>query len=36
MGNGSDFFARDEKGRRSEYVALVPSRIVNGVKGTLI
>ncbi len=36
MGNGADFFSRDAKGRRSEYVALAPSKIVNGVKGTLI
>lgn len=36
MGNGADFFSRDEKGRRSEYTTLEPSRIVNGVKGTLI
>ena len=36
MGNGVDFFSRDAKGRRSEYVALAPSRIVNGVKGTII
>ena len=36
MGNGAVFFSRDAKGRRSEYVALAPSKIVNGVKGTLI
>ena len=36
MGNGRDFFARDEQGRRSEFVALVPSKIVNDVKGTLV
>ena len=36
MGNGVDFFSRDEKGRRSEYTALEPSKIVNGVKGTVI
>lgn len=36
MGNGADFFSRDAKDRRSEYVALAPSKIVNGVKGTLI
>ena len=36
MGNGADFFSRDAKGRCSEYVALAPSKIVNGVKGTLI
>ena len=36
MGNGADFFSRDAKGRRSEYVAPAPSKIVNGVKGTLI
>ena len=36
MGNGSNFFSRDEKGRRSEYVSLEPARIVNGVKGHLI
>lgn len=36
MGNGADFFSRDEKGRRSEYVSLEPARIVNGVKGHLI
>ena len=36
MGNGADFFSRDEKGRRSEYVSLEPARTVNGVKGHLI
>ncbi|KWW27577.1 MAG: hypothetical protein AUK64_2126 [bacterium P201] len=36
MGNGADFFSRDERGRRSEYVSLEPARIVNGVKGHLI
>lgn len=36
MGNGADFFARDAQGRRSEYVSIAPSVIVNGVKGTLI
>ena len=36
MGNGVDFFSRDEKGRRSEYTALEPSKIVNSVKGTVI
>lgn len=36
MGNGADFFSRDEKGRRSEYTSLSPARIVNGVKGHLI
>lgn len=36
MGNGADFFSRDEKGRRSEYVPLEPARTVNGVKGHLI
>ena len=36
MGNGADFFSRDEKGRRSEYVSLEPTRTVNGVKGHLI
>ena len=36
MGNGADFFSRDEKGRRSEYVSLEPAKIVNGVKGHLI
>lgn len=36
MGNGADFFSRDEKGRRSEYEQLAPARIVNGVKGHLI
>lgn len=36
MGNGVDFFLRDERGRRSEYVSLEPARIVNGVKGHLI
>ena len=36
MGNGSDFFARNEKGRRSEYTKLAPSITINGVKGTLI
>lgn len=36
MGNGVDFFSRDEKGRRSEYVSISPARIVNGVQGHLI
>ncbi|MBR1542168.1 MAG: hypothetical protein IJ628_06110 [Bacteroidaceae bacterium] len=36
MGNGVDFFSRDERGRRSEYVSLSPTRTVNGVKGHLI
>ena len=36
MGNGTDFFSRDEKGRRSEYVSLAPAQTVNGVKGHLI
>ena len=36
MGNGADFFSRDEKGRRSEYTSLAPARTVNGVKGHLI
>lgn len=36
MGNGADFFSRDEKGRRSEYVFIAPARTVNGVKGHLI
>lgn len=36
MGNGVDFFSRDEKGRRSEYESLEPAKTVNGVKGHLI
>lgn len=36
MGNGADFFSRDARGRRSEYVAIAPSKTVKGVKGTLI
>ena len=36
MGNGANFFSRDERGRRSEYVSLEPARTVNGVKGHLI
>ena len=36
MGNGADFFSRDERGRRSEYVSLEPPRIINGVQGHLI
>ena len=36
MGNGADFFSRDERGRRSEYVSIAPAKIVNGVKGHLI
>ena len=36
MGNGANFFSRDEKGRRSEYTALESSKIATGVKGTLI
>jgi hypothetical protein len=36
MGNGADFFSRDEKGRRSEYVSLGRQVTVNGVSGRLI
>ena len=36
MGNGADFFSRDEKGRRSEYESLAPAVTINGVKGHLI
>ena len=36
MGNGADFFSRDYKGRRSEYVSLAPAVTINGVKGHLI
>ena len=36
MGNGADFFSRDERGRRSEYVSIAPAKTVNGVKGHLI
>lgn len=36
MGNAVDFFSKDEKGRRSEYVSITPAKIVNGVKGHLI
>lgn len=36
MGNGVDFFSRDERGRRSEYVSIEPARTVNGVKGHVI
>lgn len=36
MGNGADFFSRDEKGRRSEYISLEPARTIKGVKGHLI
>ena len=36
MGNGADFFARDAKGRQSEYVSLAPAVTINGVKGHLI
>ncbi|MBP3512029.1 MAG: hypothetical protein J6K19_08355 [Prevotella sp.] len=36
MGNGVDFFTRDERGRRSEYVSLELAKIVNGVQGHLI
>ena len=36
MGNDVNFFSLAPKGRRSEYVALAPSKIVNGVKGSLI
>lgn len=35
-GNGTDFFLRDAKGRRSEYVVVAPPKIVNGVKGDII
>lgn len=36
MGSGTNFFSRDERGRRSEYVSLEPARTVNGVQGHLI
>lgn len=36
MGNAANFFSRDERGRRSEYISLMPAKIVNGVKGHLI
>lgn len=36
MGNGADFFSRDAKGRRSEYVSLERAKTVNGVKGHII
>lgn len=36
MGNGANFFSRDEKGRRAEYVPLERARTINGVKGHLI
>lgn len=36
MGNGKDFFARDEKGRRSEYISLSVQIVRNGVSGRII
>lgn len=36
MGNDANFFSRDAKGRRSEYVAIAPQKMVNGVKGSII
>lgn len=36
MGNGIDFFSRDERGRRSEYVSIEPAKVVKGVKGHVI
>lgn len=36
MGNAADFFSRDAKGRRAEYISIAPSKIINGIKGTLI
>ena len=36
MGNGANFFARDNAGRRSEYISIVPAVTINGVKGHLI
>lgn len=36
MGNGANFFSRDERGRRSEYVSVEPAKTVNGVKGHVI
>lgn len=36
MGNGADFFSRDAKGRRSEYVSIGPAKTVNGVKGRVV
>lgn len=36
MGNAANFFSKDERGRRSEYISLTPAKIVNGVKGHLI
>ena len=36
MGNGVNFFSRDERGRRSEYKSISPAQIVNGVKGHVI
>jgi len=36
MGNGADFFSRDEKGRQSEYESVEPPVTINGVKGHLI
>lgn len=36
MGNGKDFFSRDAKGRRSEYVSLGEPMTANGVKGHLV
>lgn len=36
MGNGADFFSRDERGRRSEYVSVEPAKTINGVKGHVL
>lgn len=36
MGNDVNFFSLAPKGRRSEYVAIAPQKMVNGVKGSII
>ncbi len=36
MGVDANFFSLDAKGRRAKYVAIAPSKIVNGVKVSVI
>ena len=36
MGNGADFFSRDEEGRQSEYVSVGKAQTVEGIKGRIV
>lgn len=36
MGNGAEYLAGKRRGNDSEYVSIGPSKIVNGIKGTLL